>query len=220
MWNIGPSDSDKGYDSWFNISYQDNFAKYIKNFIEDKPKRRFVDIGAHVGYMSIPLSKYYNNVESFEICYDNFKFLHKNIIESGQTNVNCYNIGLSNIEKDEIGIVFDPKNSGITHVVGYGITGREDVPTHISKLTTLDSFNFSDVDLIKIDVEGHELEVLEGSIETVLRCKPLIIFEMFSLRNEYDDKKRKYIFDLLNNWMEYEFIDLRKHDFVFGPRSK
>lgn len=219
MWNIGPGDSDKGYTSWFDISYQDHFTKYIKNLIEDKPKRRFIDIGSHLGYITIPLSKYYHTVESFEICYDNFKYLNKNISESGQNNINSYNIGLSNIQKDDVGIVFDSKNTGTTHIVGYGITEREDNPTHFSKLTTLDSFNFSDVDFIKIDVEGHELEVLEGCIETIIKCKPLIIFEMFYYRSKINDKKRKYIFDLLKNWMEYEFIDLRKNDFVFGPRS-
>ena len=31
----------------------------------------------------------------------------------------------------------------------------------------IDNFNFEDIDFIKIDVEGKEYEVLEGSIETI-----------------------------------------------------
>jgi len=43
---------------------------------------------------------------------------------------------------------------------------------------TLDSFCFEQVDLIKIDVEGHELAVLNGAIETIRRCQPTIVVEI------------------------------------------
>jgi hypothetical protein len=33
------------------------------------------------------------------------------------------------------------------------------------------------IDLIKIDVEGGELNVLKGAVETIKRTKPVIIFE-------------------------------------------
>ena len=42
---------------------------------------------------------------------------------------------------------------------------------------TLDSFGFKDVDFIKIDVEGHELRVLKGAIETISTHRPTIILE-------------------------------------------
>ena len=45
------------------------------------------------------------------------------------------------------------------------------------KLKTLDSFNFSRVDLIKIDVEGMELEVLKGSKKILKDLKPIIFYE-------------------------------------------
>lgn len=34
-----------------------------------------------------------------------------------------------------------------------------------------------DVDMIKIDVEGGELGVLQGAKETIIRCQPVVIFE-------------------------------------------
>ncbi|MGC9166518.1 MAG: FkbM family methyltransferase [Thermoplasmata archaeon] len=42
---------------------------------------------------------------------------------------------------------------------------------------TLDSFNFDKVDLIKIDVEGLELSVLDGTRETIGKFHPKIILE-------------------------------------------
>jgi FkbM family methyltransferase len=44
-------------------------------------------------------------------------------------------------------------------------------------MCTLDSFMLTDVDLIKIDVEGYELPVLLGAEETLLRNKPNIVLE-------------------------------------------
>ena len=42
----------------------------------------------------------------------------------------------------------------------------------------IDSFNLPRVDLIKIDVEGMELDVLQGAVETIKRCKPMMTIEI------------------------------------------
>lgn len=41
----------------------------------------------------------------------------------------------------------------------------------------LDNFDLRDITLIKIDVENHEKEVLEGAKETIKRNKPVIVLE-------------------------------------------
>ena len=43
---------------------------------------------------------------------------------------------------------------------------------------TIDSFGFSEVSLIKIDVEGHEAEVLHGAEKTISAFHPVIIVEI------------------------------------------
>ena len=42
----------------------------------------------------------------------------------------------------------------------------------------IDEFQISAVDFIKIDVEGYEYLVLEGSIKTLLSLKPIVMFEL------------------------------------------
>jgi hypothetical protein len=51
-------------------------------------------------------------------------------------------------------------------------TGSEKVETR-----TLDSFNFKDVSLIKIDVEGSEYDVIEGAQDTIKNERPIILCE-------------------------------------------
>lgn len=42
---------------------------------------------------------------------------------------------------------------------------------------TVDSLNLPRVDLLKIDVEGMELDVLAGAAETIARCRPALFVE-------------------------------------------
>lgn len=49
---------------------------------------------------------------------------------------------------------------------------------------TIDSFNLSKLNFIKIDVEGMELEVLRGGTETLRRLRPVVLFETMELFRE------------------------------------
>jgi len=59
-----------------------------------------------------------------------------------------------------------------------GITKTENI-----QLKKLDDFKFQNVDYIKIDVQFHELEVIEGSIDTLKNNNPVLCIEA-ARRNE------------------------------------
>ena len=48
------------------------------------------------------------------------------------------------------------------------------------EVRTLDSYAFKEVRAIKVDVEGSEMEVLEGARETILRDRPPLIVELLT----------------------------------------
>jgi hypothetical protein len=52
------------------------------------------------------------------------------------------------------------------------VKGEGDIP-----MITLDSLALDEVDFIKADCEGFELFALRGAVDTILRCKPVIIVE-------------------------------------------
>jgi hypothetical protein len=58
-------------------------------------------------------------------------------------------------------------------------------------MITLDAMNLSRVDLIKIDVEGMEVEVLQGAQRTIESCHPVILVEIIKSNS-----------DLLRGWLE------------------
>ncbi|WP_137177553.1 FkbM family methyltransferase [Roseomonas sp. AR75] len=49
---------------------------------------------------------------------------------------------------------------------------------HEVEVITLDSLGLRDLTHLKVDVEGHEQEVLEGGRETLARCRPVISLEL------------------------------------------
>ena len=56
----------------------------------------------------------------------------------------------------------------------------------IVDVKTLDTYAFDDVNLIKIDVEGHEQSVILGAIETLRKCSPILVVEIEQRHLECD----------------------------------
>lgn len=77
------------------------------------------------------------------------------------------------------------KNDGHNRVANDGYTTPSGKPVKINTgyqrvqvpQLTLDSYNFTDVDIIKIDVEGYELQVLEGAHQTIALNRPIVQIE-------------------------------------------
>ena len=142
---------------------------------------RAIDIGANVGVWSYWLSKYSKQVESFEPNPKIFNAL-KNIKIK---NVNSYNIALSN-KSGSVDLLIPKGSKGFSNQ-GASLSSIKVQGEHKSisiEAKCLDEYNFLDVDFIKIDVEGHEHEVIEGAQETIKKCKPTMVIEMEEKHNQ------------------------------------
>lgn len=129
--------------------------------------RAAVDVGAHVGLWSFNLAHQFTMVHAFEPVADHRACFERNVLEEITTpNVALYPFALGAYESF-VKIKTEPTSSGDSRVDGPG-----DIP-----MRTLDSFDLEDVDLLKIDTEGHELFVLRGAEATLARCKPVVIVE-------------------------------------------
>ncbi|MBM3708011.1 MAG: FkbM family methyltransferase [Actinobacteria bacterium] len=116
--------------------------------------KKALDIGANLGLHSIILSKCGYSVSCYEPDPVHFKILKENLALNNVSNVQCYNMAVSN-ESGKMEFVRVLDNTTGSHLVGskpnpYGELEKISVETR--------SFNsiLSDFDLVKIDVEGHE----------------------------------------------------------------
>ena len=157
-----------------------NLKEMFNSALNDKNLniRRYIDVGSNYG-LTVPIM--YNqceNIECFEIRSDVFECLEMNIANNNfSEKTRAHNIGLSNKK----GFAWHNNNpvTGHTKVKKQYKLGRKRC-----SLVTLDSFNFQDVDLIKIDVEGHEHEVLKGSKKTIEYSRPICIVEAQAVRQK------------------------------------
>lgn len=102
-----------------------------------------------------------------------------NKIYGSNTNVRIFNCALSASigEKHFQHVISNPGYSGFlrrTYDIPNAVVHQIKVNTDLLDNIIPESI---EIGFIKIDVEGAELEVLQGSINTIRRCKPMIIFE-------------------------------------------
>jgi FkbM family methyltransferase len=165
-----------------------------------------VDIGANLGSYAVPLAKQYPYLqfEAFEPQRIVYYQLCANIFLNRLSNVYAHNVGLSN-EKRVSSYVL-PNYAEETNIGAFSIdfdTRAKDYEVKSEGVTErmiiipIDSMQYEKVRLIKIDVEGHELQVLHGAEHTLRENNyPPIIFEAWTWKFP---EKRQAVFDHLES---------------------
>lgn len=167
--------------SSINGVFEPETFKYMKDNLEEESV--FIDVGAYTGVYSIYANKMkYCQVYSFEPNPVVFERLVENVTknECHPNDVILMNHGLSNAQMTERFYV-----SPRTKLTSGGSFVKSDHKKEIyCKLEKFDDLTISvlTIDMIKIDVEGYELQVLEGMKHTLKRDKPKIIVELLTDR--------------------------------------
>ena len=152
----------------------------IKSSGQTKKLGVFLDVGANIGLFSVALAKFFEATLAFEANPTTYKILEANIALSGAPNVRCINLGVSS--KAGTATLHSPQDN-----LGWATLNpsrhTEAIQTQI-KLDTLDNLVQGaglgpyPVSLLKVDVEGHEAEVLSGARGTLQRWNPIVLFEV------------------------------------------
>jgi FkbM family methyltransferase len=126
-----------------------------------------VDAGAMVGTHSYwwAIAAKHTAIHAFEPLPANVQLLIENMAQF--PTVKVHPVALSDRRRG-VHLATTPGNYGHTYIADEGV---------FAPAFALDDYNLEDVRLIKIDVEGHEPEVLAGARETIERWRPLILIE-------------------------------------------
>jgi FkbM family methyltransferase len=95
-------------------------------------------------------------------------------------NTTVHEVAATNRNTGTIDILDHTDHGGHNHVVldSANVKLRPSQNLVAVPARTIDSYNFEDVDAIKIDVEGSELLVIEGAKDTIDRCRPSVQVEI------------------------------------------
>lgn len=156
-------------------------------------RRMAVDAGANVGVWTVAMARLFKHVYAFEPASDVYPCLRQNTAHLPR--VECIPVALGAVRGaaylgDDLA---RPGNTGARFLQDRG---------ELVRVVTLDSFVLKDLDFLKIDVEGEELNVLRGARHTIARCHPVILMEVKDLgRGDYLAAERQ-----LQEW-GYDAVD-------------
>jgi FkbM family methyltransferase len=188
------------------ISHEEYSDALFKKVL--KKGMKFIDIGANIGYFSrlaVDLVGEEGHIISFEPNPIATKILNINM--QFFQNFKIYNCALS----DKVGKskFYVHKNADRSSLIQSDNTKEIIVDT-----VTLDSLLNEEekVDFIKIDVEGYELNVLRGAVNTIVQSKPIIYFEF--IEGHLEKQKLTYTdFEIFFNAINYKMDYINEDDF-------
>ncbi len=155
-----------GWESWLN--------QYIKRF-----GRTFLDIGANVGQWSIPLSQWYDRIIGFEPNEDAVKELKQNL----PSNMILEEMALWS-HTGELTLYLYKHHSHTSAIFDdQGINTGPRIGEIIVPCRKLDYYKLQQVDFIKCDTEGAEVEIIKGGLKTIELNKPDLLIEIHNLQN-------------------------------------
>jgi FkbM family methyltransferase len=169
------------------------------------------DVGANVGHFSLFFSDIAERTYAFEPTPKTFSVLRDNFAINGDKKLEMYQCALS--DHDGIVIFLDQGGLNTTNRV----TETPSRCTVEVQSMRLDTFcrdkNITKIDLLKMDVEGHEFEVLKGAVYVLKDIIPeFVLFELLSM-------ERLSIFEKFFNEFGYVIYAVRNGVVVNGIKN-
>jgi FkbM family methyltransferase len=149
----------------------------------------FLDVGANIGYCSLVASKKYAKVYSFEPIPENYVLLEKSLNDNRIQNVEVIKKCVGNSQTLKLTAFADNMGGtrNIENTKKQNVSHMRVSSIGVYDVITLDSFtdSITTIDLMKVDVEGHELQVLQGFGKNITKCKNILLeLSPCSLPNE------------------------------------
>ncbi len=194
----------KNTDNFYEIEVLDNWNQYFDDV------QVILDVGANIGNHSIYWSQLnnVNKIIAFEPVPKTFKLLKKNITHNNISKVEIHQLALG--KKDGFATIDkeDSNNLGATSL--RFVEDETDIKIMPGDVFLSDK-NYS-IDLVKIDVEGFEINVLKGLKQTIDQYKPILWVEI-----NLDNLKK--VLSLINK-QGYFIVDIIKFNILAIHKTK
>jgi FkbM family methyltransferase len=175
-------------DTWYVLTCVSDLLEIIpeyerkvfnKLFEVSKSGLVFIDVGAHIGRYSFPIAKLVGGnglVVAIEPDPLAFKALLMGIKLNNLCNVLALNIAIGDTEGKAI--LCQKLVTATSSIIEFDKC-QKFIEVPLRRLdSVVEELKLRHVDVIKIDVEGAEIQVLKGAINTIARFKPFLVVEV------------------------------------------
>lgn len=169
-------------------TYEPALYYFLKDYLSKIDDPAYLDVGAHVGIHTVTMSKLSKQVLAFEPAKKTFDLLQNNINQNKLCNVKVFNEALSDKTGSKELFHISKTNPGQNSLSTLKASPSCEIVSIARGDDTLQQENIDKVDFIKIDVEGHEGEVLHGLENTIKTHRPVLALEWNNLNT------RQYFF--------------------------
>lgn len=156
-----------------------NMAGILCSYLEKNSI--FVDVGANLGWYTLNLCRQYPHFYgyAFEPIPETYNWLKRNVELNHLGNCSTFQIGLSD-ENRRVSFFYDREASRASSMVDLRESGTaKELECEVKRLDNfMESEDIRGLDFIKCDVEGAELLVYKGEMESIQKYKPIIFSEM------------------------------------------
>jgi FkbM family methyltransferase len=168
---------------FLNGMWEPHIAELIASYL-NCPNSAVIDVGANVGATSIPLAKHFNEVRFFlfEPHPIVFNDLKNNVSFNNLSNVEAYNFAITNIDQEFLPFYAQRKahNFGLSSFnLNHDIEDYDVIQVQCKPLDSIFD-NKLELKIIKIDTQGHELNVLLSAKQLISKHRPIVLFEFES----------------------------------------
>jgi len=176
------------------------------------PDFHVIDAGANIGFLSLNFARACPKgfVYSFEPDSENFYYLQENVNQNDFQNIKLFKTALG--AKSGSGELYKMylNNPGANRILTKSPNSQ--LKSETVEIATLNRFFeqkvFNKVDLIKIDVEGFELFVLQGATQIISLWKPILFVELADINLRQQNCTALEVLQFIEG-LDYYFLDAR-----------
>lgn len=208
------------------------FGSFEKEIINSAKKlklnelKTIIDIGANFGMLSLQFAREFNNSKIFSVEPTDYAYkkllrnlsINKNLSD----NIKPFNIFLGSDNQKKPASIYSSwslNSKDPQHPKHFG----EMKHTNNAQIKTLDEFvlknKISNVDFIKLDVDGYEYFVLKGGYNFLKKKKPPIFMELAPYLYEEHGYTKEILLELIYS-LNYKFYDLRSLKKIININNK
>lgn len=143
-----------------------------------KPGMTVVDVGSNIGYFALLESRLVGpsgKVVAIEPVPGNAELLRRNVRDNQQTNIEIYQLAIGD-RNGSLPIYLSARSNW------HSLRPTPSSQTCMVTVATLDSFiseaALESVDLVRMDVEGYEIDILKGMRQVLRRYAPDLLIEL------------------------------------------